>query len=336
MIDARVVRRFPAGRESSAFHLDVHMTAGQGVTALFGPSGSGKTLLLDCIAGFARPDEGRILLDDDIVYDRSSQVFVEPQRRRCGYVFQNYALFPHMTLRQNLMFAAAAVPRLERQRRVNELLETFRLDPVAGRKPHELSGGQKQRGSIARALAATPRVLLLDEPSRGLDAPLKMELYAILRQVRSEFQMPMVLVTHDLRECFELGDSMYVLREGRLVQSGAPTDIAARPANVELARLLGVFNIVPVEIRSLDPSRNSSVLRLGDFDLQGEYYPGHLKGDRVHVLVSPRELRALPRNGRPGPNQVPVQLQRIVESADFVRLEFVEGLEFPMRGLRVL
>jgi molybdate transport system ATP-binding protein len=259
-----------------------------------------------------------------------------------------------MTVRENLSFAAASVPRIERNRRINETLERFRLTDVAGRRPHEISGGQKQRCSIARALAGSPRALLLDEPARGLDAPLRAELYDVLRQVRSDLDIPILLVTHNLDECFDLADDMIVVREGRIVQCGTPAEVCASPASLDLARLLGIFNIIPVEIRALDPSRNTSVLRLGEYDIESEYYPGRLKGDRVHLLATPRQLRALPRSGRSEKNQVPVRLSRIVETADSLRAEFEEGLEvevprgsvdrnngdwvveFPGRGLRIL
>ena len=355
MIEARILKRFPPGRESAAFALDIELALRDGVTALFGPSGSGKTLTLDCLAGFVRPDGGRILMDNALVFDAPTHVCLPPRDRRCGYVFQNYALFPHMTLRDNLMFAASTTKqRIERHRKVNDTLERFRLTEVAGRKPHEVSGGQKQRCSIARALIASPRLLLLDEPARGLDAPLRTELYAILREVREDFRMPVLLVTHNLDECFELADQMMAYRDGRIVQSGSPTAVCSQPGNIELAKLLGIFNILPVEIRSLDPSRNTSVLRLDEFEISSEYYPGHLKGDRVHLLATPRQLRAMPRIGKPGPNQVPVQLQRTIETADCCRLEFAEGvsveiprgpvdrnngdwlIEFPTRGLRIL
>src|SRR5579859_3539243 len=167
MIHARIRKTFPPRTDSSGFALDLEFQAGAGVTVLFGPSGAGKTLVLDSIAGFLRPDEGRILLDDAILFDAASSVHLAPQARNCGYVFQNYALFPHMTLRQNLEFAADRIARLERHRKIGEMLEKFHLGEVAGRRPYELSGGQKQRCSIARALIGAPRVLLLDEPARG-------------------------------------------------------------------------------------------------------------------------------------------------------------------------
>ncbi len=356
MIQVRIRKQFPSRPDAAAFSLEVEFKAACGVTVLFGPSGSGKTLTLDCIAGFTTPDEGRIMLDDEILFDAPTGVCLPPQARRCGYVFQNYALFPHMTLRQNLAFAVERRPRLERHRRVNEMLERFRLNDVAGRRPCELSGGQKQRCSIARALIGSPRMLLLDEPARGLDAPLRAELYDLLRQVRAEFQTPILLVTHDLEESFELGEEMLVLRDGRLVQTGTPKAVADRPANVEVARLLGIFNLLPVEILELDPQRNFSRVRYGEFDLSGPYFPGHMRGDRVWLCVRPETLSAAARDGKPGPNQVPALLQRVVEMPQAVRLEFAGDLKvelshnefeaqkhnkewvvsFPQSGLRVL
>src|SRR5258708_28168814 len=143
-----------------------------------------------------------------------------------------------MTWRQNLEFAVERRPRVERHRQVNEMLERFHLADVAGRRPYELSGGQKQRCSIARALIGgkrpgDPRLLLLDEPARGLDAPLRAELYALLRQVRADFAIPVLLVTHDLDECFEVGDAMLVIQDGTLVQSGTPRKIFVQPANID-------------------------------------------------------------------------------------------------------
>src|ERR1700733_11981162 len=263
MLQARLRKTFQQRPDSAGFSLDLEFKAAAGITVLFGPSGSGKTQVLDSIAGFTRPDEGRILIDDEILFDGATGLHLPPQARNCGYVFQNYALFPHMTLRENLMFAAERRPRLERHRRVNEMLDTFRLADVAGRRPHEVSGGQRQRCSIARALIVAPKLRLLDEPGQGLDAPLKAEFYDVLRQVRADFKTPVLLVTHDLDECFELGEEMLILRDGRIVQSGAPRDILDFPASLDVARLLGAFNLLAGEIRTLDPGRNSSRLKIG-------------------------------------------------------------------------
>ena len=356
MIQARIRKQFALGPESAGFSLDLDFQASSGFTVLFGPSGAGKTLTLDSIAGFVRPDEGRILLDDQILFDGASGVHLPPQARHCGYVFQNYALFPHMTLRQNLEFAADRIARLERHRKVKEMLDKFHLTDVPGRRPYELSGGQKQRCSIARALIGSPRLLLLDEPARGLDAPLRTDLYSVLRQVRDDFGLPVLLVTHDFEECLELGDEMIVLREGRVVQTGPPRKIAEQPANVDVARLLGLFNLLPIEIRGLDPGRNISRLGFQDFELTGPYFPGRLIGDRVWLCVRPDSLSASPRDGRPGMNQMPATLVRKIEKPDRTRLEFAGDIavelerskvdkygnvkewviEFPQVGLRVL
>jgi molybdate transport system ATP-binding protein len=356
MIHARIRKHFPSGPDSAAFSLEIEFKAASGISVLFGPSGAGKTLTLDSIAGFVKPDEGRIMLDDEILFDGASGVNLPPRERHCGYVFQNYALFPHMTLRQNLEFAAERRPRLERYRKVNEMLEQFHITDVAGRRPHEVSGGQKQRCSIARALIGSPRLLLLDEPARGLEAPLRTELYEVLRQVREEFRLPILLVTHHLEECFELGEVMLVLRDGRLVQSGTPRAVYDQPANANVARLLGISNLFEVEILALDPGRNVSRLRFRDVELTGPYFPGKFRGDRVWMCVGPAELNLGARDGKPGPNQVPAQLVRVAERPQSVRLEFAGDLvvevsrpefekhkhnkewvvEFPPRSLRVL
>jgi molybdate transport system ATP-binding protein len=359
MIEVRIRKTFPQGPEASPFTLDVAFETAAGVTVLFGPSGAGKTLTLDCIAGFVRPDDGRILVDDVLLYDGGAGVALPARRRRCGYVFQNYALFPHLSLRENLAFAAHHLPRLERRRRVNEMLEAFHLAELAGRRPHELSGGQKQRCSIARALLADPRLLLLDEPARGLDPALRDELYDVLRQVRSEFRTPILLVTHDLDECCELGEHMLVIEQGRLVQQGAPLDVLDSPASAGIARMLGRSVVLSVEVLALDPGGNTSRLRAaaenGDaFEFNGPYLPGHFKGDRLAVGFAAGRLRAaepaaLPQGAR-------LALKSVGERPASVRLHFTGGVvvemaraefedrrqqkewavEFPAAALRVL
>jgi molybdate transport system ATP-binding protein len=326
MLRAKLKKAFPPQPDTGGFTLDLEFTAHEGVTILFGPSGSGKTMVLDAIAGFVRPDEGRILLDEDLLYDGATGVHLSPQARNFGYVLQHYALFPHMTVRENLAFAAERRPRLERHRRVNDMLERFRLNDVAGLRPREISGGQRQRCSIARALIGAPKLLLLDEPTTGLDAPLKAEFYEILRQVRADFSTPILMVTHDLEECFELGDEMLVISHGRIAQSASPRDILAKPANADVARLLGVFNLLSGELRGLDPGRNTSRIQIGEHEIEGPYFPAHLIGDHVTLCVRPEQLTAVLRHGRIGPNQIPATLLRAVERPQWMRLEFAGGL----------
>jgi len=326
VIEVRIAKTYPPTEDAPGFSLDIAFHAGSGITVLFGPSGAGKTLALEAIAGFVKPDGGRILLDDAILFDAAAEVNLSPRRRNCGYVFQNYALFPHMTLRQNLMFAADQLPRRERHRRAAEMLERFHIAAVAGRRPHEVSGGEKQRCSIARALIREPRLLLLDEPARGLDAPLRFELYSLLRQVRAEFNLPVVLVTHDLDEAFALGDHMLVVLNGRLVQSGAPREILDQPASADVARLLGIPNLFQATITALDPSRDSSRLATDDFELCAPYLPGHFRGDRVWVAIRAEDVKVHGRGGPVPVNALPAELLRISERAQWVRMEFAGDL----------
>ena len=338
MIDARIRKRFPASKDSTAFELDLHLKASSPVTVLFGPSGSGKTLTLDAIAGFITPDEGRITVGDALLFDVAARVSLSPRNRRCGYVFQNYALFPHMTLKENLAFAADRLPRAERRGRIAGMLDQFHLGEVSGRKPHELSGGQKQRASIARALLANPRILLLDEPARGLDPALRAELYVVLNEVQSSFKVPVLLVTHDLEECFELGDQMVVVDAGRIVQSGQPSEILDSPANPAVARLLDRHNLVAAEIIALDPARQMSRLVCfpdtdWSFEILAPYLPGHLLGARVTFAIRTDRLLAAPASP-PVAGAVALDLAHVSLRPQTARLMFANGLmaEMPLRA----
>jgi molybdate transport system ATP-binding protein len=227
-IDARLLKRLPPAAGSQAFELNIHLIAQPGITVLFGPSGAGKSLTLNCIAGFARPDEGRILVCDQIYFDASSGLHLSPQQRHCGYIFQDHALFPHMTVRENLRFAASSSRtkggQLARRRLVNDLLDVFELAGLANRRPGQLSGGQKQRAALARILVTEPRILLLDEPTRGLDTRLRSSFYVLLKQTRDRLHAPILLVTHDLDECFELADAVCLIAGGSFLQTGSRDD----------------------------------------------------------------------------------------------------------------
>lgn len=332
MIDARLVKRFAAERESEAFELNVHFTAKAGVTAVTGPSGAGKTLLLNCLAGFARPDEGRILVADQLFFDGAAGVHVAPRRRRCGYIFQDHALFPHMTVRENLRFAAATARKvkaraLNRHRRVNELLEAFELNELAGRKPAQLSGGQRQRAALARILVSEPMVLLLDEPTRGLDGRLRRSFYEVLRETQKRLEAPIVLVTHDLEECFELADAVYLLDRGRVLQAGEKEAVFTRPATVEIARSLGLYNVMPASIAALDPGRHTSRLAVLGHEIEGPYLPGHLIGDQGFLVARQSEMRVrTPEGGIARNERLMLRVMEASASAWGVRIAFEHGV----------
>jgi len=323
MIDARLLL------EMEGFRLDLHLKSNAVATVLFGASGAGKSLTLDCLAGFATPSQGRILIGDEILFDSGARVNMPPRRRRCGYVFQSDALFPHMTLRENLGFAVSGRGRLERKRVVDEMLDRYHLAEFAGRKPQELSGGQRQRGSIARALLAQPRVLLLDEPSRGLDAALKREFYEAVREAKS-MGAPVVLVTHDVDEALELGDEMAVIESGRIVQQGPPAEVLDAPASARVARLMDCYNVAEAEIAEMDPAAGKSRLRCrfegsGESEWEGPYIPGNLLGAKLQLAVRVDAVR-LDRGG------VPLRARRRTVLAQGTKIEFENGLAAVVGG----
>ncbi len=323
MIQALIRKARPGG-----ISLDLELQAGDGVTALFGPRGAGKTATLEALTGLIKPDTGRIIVGGQILFDGAAKVNLPSRLRPCGYVPRGYALFPHLTLRENLVFAAASrrMPRLERHRRVNDLIERFELAEVAKARPAQVDSQQRLRCAIARALVGQPKLLLLDEPAAGLDTPLRAELSRLLQNMQSELGASALVASNQLEDCLELGDEMLVLAAGRVVQSGRPSDVIEQPGSVEVARMLGGFNLLPVEIAALDPVRNTSRLLFGKAELTGPYFPGRFRGNRVTLCVRADHAIAVAAPGRPGPSQLPARLVHHVERPRSVTLHFEGGL----------
>jgi molybdenum ABC transporter ATP-binding protein len=213
-----------------SYRLELSLEVGSTV-ALVGPSGSGKTTVLRAVAGLIEPESGRIAVGDDVFFDRERRVDLPPERRRVGLVFQEYALFPHMTVRQNVEYA--------RKHAADEYLERFRITHLAGARPNDLSGGERQRVAVARALARDPQVLLLDEPLSALDAHTKTAVRAELHDLLEELDLPVLLVTHDFEDAAALADRVSVIVDGRLRQSGTPADLVAEPADSFVASFTG-------------------------------------------------------------------------------------------------
>ncbi len=215
-LEVNLTRTFAPGRLRH-FGIDVGFTAPAEVSVIFGPSGSGKTTLLQCIAGLLRPDQGAISISGETVFDSARRIDLPPQQRRIGYVFQDLALFPHMTAAENVAFGIR-VNGNQRAEMVRDVLERFSISHVASHRPGEISGGERQRVALARALVTQPRLLLLDEPFSALDDALKLEIIADLRQWLEQHPIPVLFVTHDRSEAAALGDRMLVLNEGRIVR----------------------------------------------------------------------------------------------------------------------
>jgi molybdate transport system ATP-binding protein len=219
-----------------SFELGVRLSVGAETVALVGPSGAGKTTVLRAIAGLRRPDRGRIALGERVWFDDKAKVDLPPERRSVGLVFQEYALFPHMTVRANVAFGGQA--------RVEELLDRLRIGHLAGERPGALSGGERQRVAVARALARDPDVLLLDEPLSALDAHTRATVRAELQDVLAELALPTLIVTHDFRDAAALADRMGVIVDGRLRQAGTAAQLVAHPADAFVAAFTG-GNLLP-------------------------------------------------------------------------------------------
>jgi molybdate transport system ATP-binding protein len=227
----------------NGFELDVSWSIGNELAVLFGHSGAGKSLTLQLISGLMRPDSGFVRAKGNIYFDKNNRIDIAPQQRSCGYVFQDLALFPHMTVKENILFGAKDVARDDKIERLSGMIERFRLEGTADKFPAEISGGQKQRVAFARALIRRPDVLLLDEPFSALDIPLRIEMRAFLREIRKEFNIPIVLVTHDVYEAYTMPDTLIVYSGGKVVQKGAPAEVFARPSCAAVEELIATKDL---------------------------------------------------------------------------------------------
>jgi ABC-type sulfate/molybdate transport systems ATPase subunit len=212
------------------FRLEIDLEV-EGTVALVGPSGAGKTSVLRGVTGLVKPASGLVALDDEVWFDAQRRIFRRPDERRVGLVFQEYALFPHMTVRENVAYGG--------RRRADEYLERFRISNLADAKPNELSGGERQRVALARALARDPGVLLLDEPLSALDAYTKVAVRGELQELLREFGLPTLLVTHDYEDAASLADQVGVMVDGKLRQLASPKEMVARPADGFVASFTG-------------------------------------------------------------------------------------------------
>lgn len=239
------------------FVLDVRFDAAPGFTILFGASGAGKTTLLDCVAGLTKPDYGRISVGDRILFDGAEHIDVSVAKRRSGYVFQNLALFPHMTVEQNVSYGLATLPNAERTKRVSAILRAFRIEHLFARKAREISGGESQRVALARTLVTDPEVLLLDEPLAGLDAPIKAHIIDDLREWNRNHQIPILYVTHSREEVFALGERVIVLETGSIAAQGTPHEVMTAPQQETVAQLVGFENVFDALVESVHPERGT-------------------------------------------------------------------------------
>ncbi len=268
------------------FFLRAQFEIGAEILALFGASGAGKTMTLNCIAGLVAPDRGTLRLGERVLFDAMARVNVPTRARRIGYVFQNYALFPHLTVRENIAFGL----RGKVAARTDEMLELVGLTALAKRYPAQLSGGQQQRVALARALAPQPALLLLDEPFSALDAPTRMQLRSELLNLQRALKIPTVFVTHDLGEAYFLADQWAVMADGAILQIAEPGSVLRQPNCLLVARAIGVKNILPGIIEACDPT--GCRVRIGEVSIDTPPYPMPV-GRRVNVCLRAERIMLL-------------------------------------------
>lgn len=267
-----------------SFSLAVAFRNDAGITALFGRSGSGKSTVINLIAGLARPDRGRVLLDERVLVDSDAGVFVSKHRRRIGLVFQDAQLFPHLSVRHNLLFGQWFAPRGFPRVSLDQVVETLGISHLLKRHPGRLSGGEKQRVALGRALLASPRLLLMDEPLASLDMPRKAEILPLIERLRDEFGMPIVYVSHAVEEVARLAAKVVVLDAGRVAAIGAPAEVlGCMPDTIDADRF-AIASIVEATVAAYDEMYGLTALLhpAGHIYLAGSVGPC---GRRVRVII---------------------------------------------------
>ena len=313
------------------FPLELSVEVDSRVMAVFGPSGSGKTSLLDLLCGLRKPKSAFIQLDDDVLTDTRANVAVPTRRRGIGYVPQDLALFPHLSVRQNLDYGCKTGATTHSHFTFERVIEVLDIRSLIERPVIELSGGERQRVAVARALLASPRLLLLDEPLASLDAKLKARIMPYLARIRDEFQIPMLYVTHDRLETLRLADHMMVLIKGKVVQQGKVADVFNRPGNLDVAGLLAVETIQPGRIQDcvdelITVTAGSTTITAVDPGLS-------MKAGDVYVCIRAEDVILLKGADAPSSprNHLPATVRSIEAEGSLMRIDLDCG--FPLAAL---
>ena len=251
-------------RQEGGFALDVDLAVPAGFTILFGASGAGKTTLLDCIAGLAKPDDGVIRVGPRVFFDTAARVNLPVAQRNVGYVFQDLALFPHLSVENNVAYGLDRVAPAERAGRISAILDAFHIAHLRSRRPGDISGGERQRVALARSLVTDPCILLLDEPLAALDAPTKSRIVEDLRRWNDAHRIPILYVTHSREEVFALGERVIVLESGRVLAQGTPHEVMTAPRQETVAQLAGFENVFDATVVAAHEDRGTMTCRLVD------------------------------------------------------------------------
>jgi len=302
-------------QQAGPIPLNVQLSCGRNeLIVLVGPSGSGKTTLLRTVAGLHPARHAYVRCAGAVWSDSNNRIHHPTQHRRIGFVFQHYALFPHLSVYRNIALACRNLPAPERQQHVRDMLCLVNLEGLEERIPSQLSGGQQQRVALARALARNPSVLLLDEPFSAVDQVTRRKLRRELAQLRHKLNIPILLVTHDLDEARMLADRMCILQEGALLQSGTPQEVLTRPATAQVARLVDLGNLFTGVIVRHDATRNYSCIRWGDVELECTLRTEFSIGARVDWIIPPENI-ILHRVDRPSKGEHENPVSGVIEQA---------------------
>jgi molybdate transport system ATP-binding protein len=291
------------------FALEVKADIDPGITIVFGPSGAGKTTLLDCVAGLSDPDAGTVAINNSTFFDGEERTSLPVQRRRIGYVFQDLALFPHLTAAANIAYGLRRLGSGDRRHRTQAILGSFHISHLADRRPSEISGGERQRVALARALVTDPCVLLLDEPLAALDAATKSKIIEDLRSWNREHRIPILYVTHSREEVFALGERVLILENGRITAQGTPHEVMTAPRTETVAQLVGFENVFDATVVAIHEDRGTMTCRIAGSEVELEtplvraetgsaLRVGIRAGDILLATVRPQGLSA--RNVLPG------------------------------------
>ncbi|OGW23051.1 MAG: hypothetical protein A2077_07165 [Nitrospirae bacterium GWC2_46_6] len=259
------------------------------LTVLFGPSGTGKSLILNMLSGIITPDDGYIWLNGDELFNREKGINVPMRKRKIGFVFQEYSLFPHFTVAENIVYGINS--KADPKKKLGELLELFRLNGKEEKYPRELSGGQKQRVAIARAIASDPKLLLLDEPLSALDERIREKLQQDLLKLKSFLRIPVIYVTHNLQEAFTLADHIIVVNDGSIVESGEKEMIFLNPRKRLTAKFLGVKNIFPCTVA--ETSENYFICDFDGIKVKTNPDSRFNEGDKAFLCIKPPDIRLI-------------------------------------------
>jgi molybdate transport system ATP-binding protein len=303
------------------FKLEIDFAVNQEILAILGPSGSGKTMTMQCIAGLIKPDEGYIKLNDKVLLDSTRSINLRPQTRNVGFVFQNYALFPHLTVRDNIGYGIRHLPKEELNSKVSELMDKMHISNLGHRYPRQLSAGQQQRVALARAIAPEPEVLLLDEPFSALDAQVKERLELELMNLQNFYKGNILFVTHNLAEGFKVASKIAVYESGHIVQCDNKNKVIACPANRTVARLTGLRNLLRGTITEIkDQAILVKVPELGGtVRVNGSNASGFTHNQDVTIGIRPEFIHIA---DHPGENAFPCTADRIVEGISLVECFF--------------